>query len=259
MCVQMGWALGFCLLPGFAYLLPNFRHLLLATSIPEILWLFWLWKIPESPRWQITHRHIDKAEHQMRKAVRMNGLPLNDFGAQFEILRTNVEQEEERLENNRKSTVFDLMKTPNLRRSTFVLYLTWFVNSFVYYGISLNISDFGGDLFINFFIAGLIEFPSYLFPVFAFKYIGRRPLTAGLMYGSGLSCFAVIPFINSPLVWLRITIAMIGKFFITSSYGLIYVYAAEIYPTVVRQTGVGSCSVAARVGSIIAPFVKDLV
>ncbi|CAG2164548.1 unnamed protein product [Oppiella nova] len=51
---------------------------------------------------------------------------------------------------------------------------------------------------------------------------------------------------------------MVGKFFITSSYGIIYVYAAEIYPTIIRQVGVGSCSVAARVGSMLAPFVKDL-
>jgi OCT family organic cation transporter-like MFS transporter 4/5 len=259
MCIQCGWAFGYCILPGIAYALPNFRYLILATSIPEVFWLIWLWTIPESPRWLITHKKLDKAENEMLRAVEKNGLSKNDIESKFEILRKNFEQEEEKLKIERKSTVLDLLKTPNLRQYTIVLYLTWFVNSFVYYGISLNIGDFGGNLFLSFLIAGIIEFPSYLFPVLAFRYIGRRTLTAALMYGSGLACFGTIPFIYMSKVWLRITVAMIGKFFITSSYGIIYVYAAEIYPTVVRQAGVGSCSVAARFGSIIAPFVKDLV
>jgi OCT family organic cation transporter-like MFS transporter 4/5 len=178
----------------------------------------------------------------------------------FEIFRANVQLEEESMKHEVKATVLDVLKTPNLRRSTLILYFTWFVNSFVYYGISLNIGDFGGgNLFLSFFIAGLIEFPSYLFCVVAFKYIGRRPLTAIMMYGSGLACLACIPFTSSDYTSWRMSIAMIGKFCITSSYGLIYVYAAEIYPTVVRQAGVGSCSIAARVGSIIAPYVKELV
>jgi OCT family organic cation transporter-like MFS transporter 4/5 len=52
---------------------------------------------------------------------------------------------------------------------------------------------------------------------------------------------------------------MIGKFCVTCSFGIIYVYSAEIYPTVVRGVGVGSSSMVGRIGSILAPFVKELV
>ena len=37
-----------------------------------------------------------------------------------------------------------------------------------------------------------------------------------------------------------------------------YVYSAEIFPTVVRAVGVGSSSVFARVGGMVAPFVGSL-
>jgi len=52
---------------------------------------------------------------------------------------------------------------------------------------------------------------------------------------------------------------MIGKFCVTCTYAMIYVYSSELYPTVARNIGVGSSSMVARVGSILAPFVKELV
>lgn len=58
---------------------------------------------------------------------------------------------------------------------------------------------------------------------------------------------------------LRILFPMIGKLCISSSFAMIYVYSAELFPTVVRNIGVGSCSMMARVGSILAPYVKELV
>ncbi|XP_054158733.1 organic cation transporter protein-like [Oppia nitens] len=273
MAVQIGWALGYCLLPGISYMLPNFRHLLLATSIPETIWLVWLIVIPESPRWLLANGQLGRAEREIKRALRLNKLSDNCLDSQpsIELSKIDVTNSDDdnsdeitiksnndNNNNRHKPRFYDIFMLPNLRRTTLIMYFTWFVNSFVYYGISLNIGDFGGNLFINFFVAGLIEFPSYLFPLMAFPYIGRRPLTSGLMYLSGLSCLAVIPLLTVPSVWPRLTVALIGKFFITSSYGVIYVYAAEVYPTVVRQVGVGSCSVAARFGSILAPFVKEL-
>lgn len=50
---RLGWAVGCLLLPAIVFVFTHFRHVLLAFILPEILWLFWLWKIPESPRWQL--------------------------------------------------------------------------------------------------------------------------------------------------------------------------------------------------------------
>ncbi|GFV22160.1 uncharacterized protein TNCV_631131 [Trichonephila clavipes] len=49
-----------------------------------------------------------------------------------------------------------------------------------------------------------------------------------------------------------------GKFCVTGSFGLLYLYTAEIFPTGVRNVTLGSCSMWARVGSILAPFMRDL-
>lgn len=48
---------------------------------------------------------------------------------------------------------------------------------------------------------------------------------------------------------------MFGKFGFTMAFSVVYIYTAEIYPTVLRNVGIGMCSSAARIGSITAPYV----
>lgn len=55
--------------------------------------------------------------------------------------------------------------------------------------------------------------------------------------------------------------SMAGKFSIGTAFGLIYLYTAELYPTVVRSLAVGSGSMMCRLGSVVAPFcvyLKDI-
>ena len=54
-------------------------------------------------------------------------------------------------------------------------------------------------------------------------------------------------------------LAMVGKFCISASFAIIYVFSAELFPTVVRNVGVGSGSFWARVGGVVAPYIGELV
>lgn len=47
---------------------------------------------------------------------------------------------------------------------------------------------------------------------------------------------------------------MVGKFGVTAAFSMVYVYTAELYPTVVRNMGVGISSMASRLGSILSPY-----
>ena len=69
---------------------------------------------------------------------------------------------------------------------------------------------------------------------------------------------AVTIFIPKDQVSLLVTLSMLGKLAITSSYGTVYIFSAELFPTVIRNVGMGSVSMSGRVGGIVCPYVNML-
>jgi MFS family permease len=51
-------------------------------------------------------------------------------------------------------------------------------------------------------------------------------------------------------------LSVLGKFGAAASFTIVFVYTAEMFPTEIRSTAVGSSSTCARVGGILAPQVK---
>ena len=49
-----------------------------------------------------------------------------------------------------------------------------------------------------------------------------------------------------------------GKLTAAGVFNGVYVYAAEVFPTTVRSTGLGCCNIFARVGGILAPQALQL-
>ncbi|KAI4814241.1 hypothetical protein KUCAC02_003444 [Chaenocephalus aceratus] len=60
------------------------------------------------------------------------------------------------------------------------------------------------------------------------------------------------------LQYVALALEMTGKCGFTTAFSIVYIYTAEVYPTVLRNVGMGMCSSAARIGSITAPYVTYL-
>ena len=63
----------------------------------------------------------------------------------------------------------------------------------------------------------------------------------------------------SAIKWVTVVLANVGKFGISAAFAVIYVWSAELFPTVVRNSGMGSSSMMARVGGMVCPYIADLV
>lgn len=64
---------------------------------------------------------------------------------------------------------------------------------------------------------------------------------------------------NSSSEWLTITLAMIGKFSVSSSNVIMPVFTAELFPTVIRNLGVGSSNIPAGIALMIVPYLWNMV
>ena len=77
------------------------------------------------------------------------------------------------------------------------------------------------------------------------------------MVTGGGACL-LIQLLSSLAPALIQSLALLGKLCLASSFSVVYIHSAEIFPTTVRNSGMGLVSVAARVGGIMAPFIVSL-
>jgi len=59
--------------------------------------------------------------------------------------------------------------------------------------------------------------------------------------------------------YVTIIVSMIGKIGVATVFSLGYLWCSEFYPSTLRSTLVGLSSLFARVGSVLAPIIVDLV
>ncbi|XP_054708316.1 organic cation transporter protein-like isoform X2 [Uloborus diversus] len=249
---SLGWNVGQMLLPLMAWLLQDWYTLQLAITAPSLLFISFYWILPESPRWLLSSGKLQEALPILREAAIANEFELKDLEKKAESLCNSSS-----CTDKTSVTVIDLLKTPNLRKNTFCLYFIWIVIAFVYYGLSLNTNDLKGDIYWNFAFSGIMEFPAAAFCLFTMDQFGRKkPFIFSFLVG-GIFCLGCI-FVPKSYALVSTAFSMIGKLFIAAGFRIVYIYSAEIFPTVARNIGVGSCSTMARIGSTTAPFMKDL-
>merc|ERR1712059_82412 len=58
--------------------------------------------------------------------------------------------------------------------------------------------------------------------------------------------------------WPILVLNLLGRMSAINTLCVCYIYSAEVFPTLVRNIGLGSSSFWARVGPMIAPFIVDL-
>ena len=62
----------------------------------------------------------------------------------------------------------------------------------VYYGLSLNTGNLGGNFYLNFTISGLVEFPAYTLCILLLDRIGRKWLHFLSMVSGGVACVSTV-------------------------------------------------------------------
>uniref|UniRef100_A0A667WFU3 Major facilitator superfamily (MFS) profile domain-containing protein n=1 Tax=Myripristis murdjan TaxID=586833 RepID=A0A667WFU3_9TELE len=223
------FAIGYACLPLFAYLIQGWRMLLVVSAIPGLLYIPVWWVIPESPRWLLQRGRVADAERVIRNAAKKNRVPTP------EVIFTP----DECLELMQQTyNVLDLVRTTNMRNITILNVFLWAAITMVFYGLSLNTSNMRGNAYLNSFFSAAIDIVASV--------------------AVWLITLLIIKLVPEDMPVMSQVFALLGKLGVSGAYSSIYLIATELFPTVVRNMGLGVASTAARVGSIISPYVVYL-
>ncbi|KAI4474717.1 hypothetical protein M0802_015476 [Mischocyttarus mexicanus] len=122
------YTMGLCMLAGVTYLVRNWRFLAFTTSAPFLLYFFYWWFLPESPRWLLAKGRLVEANDILETLARVNGKELPASFTQKlrqRMTMSRSKSEEERLRNG--PGVLSLFKTPNMRLKTCLITLNWYI------------------------------------------------------------------------------------------------------------------------------------
>ncbi|XP_071543054.1 organic cation transporter protein-like isoform X4 [Panulirus ornatus] len=268
--IEVPFALGEAMTGVLAIFIREWRWLQVAVTAPAFLLIAYMWIMPESVRWLVSQGRKDDAIKIIKKAAKVNGVEvpkhlLEDTNMEISTIDGTISVASSKAElvkddksgNKPSKTVLDLLKTPNMRNRSLNMFYCWAVCTLVYYGLSSNSGNLGGNIFINFIATMLIEIPSYVFSYLVLDRMGRKGTLSFVLLLGGVACF-VSGFIPEDIGWLIVTLSLVGKFGIAAAFAIVYVYSAEIFPTEYRSVGIGACSMCARVGGILAPFIASL-
>ncbi|KMT13277.1 hypothetical protein BVRB_4g085370 [Beta vulgaris subsp. vulgaris] len=262
----------------------GWRWLLGLSVLPSFILLVFYFITPESPRYLCLKGRKKEALQVLEQISRINGEELPPG-----VLVSDMEKEEKN--NNILKGVTDeeevapkwmdsemsltksvlVLLSPKLARTTLLLWLVFFGNAFAYYGLVLlttqlnnknnacnsknSPSSKSSKLDIDYrdvFITSFAELPGLVIAGILIDKLGRKYSMAIMFVACSIFLFPLVSHRSGTVT----TVLMFGaRASIMGTFTIAFIFAPEIYPTSVRNTGFGTASSMARVGGMVSPYV----
>ncbi|CAK9292284.1 unnamed protein product [Gordionus sp. m RMFG-2023] len=245
--------------------------------------------LPESARYHVACKDFKSAYKVIERIAKENKRPLpigtlvgdDDVVDQNPTENPSTFSDTTNLLDNHRGRFKDLFAT-DIRRTTFLLWIIWMVNAFSYYGIVLMTTELfeSGDKchggsgkqlsqpsclldchplqrsdYVDLLWTTLAEFPGLFLTVFIIESLGRKITIAIEFFAFSIFVFLLNICSNRAMMT---TFIFIARTVISAGFQATYVYTPEVYPTTIRALGIGTCSMMARVGAILTPFVAQV-
>ncbi|AAW60320.1 MFS transporter [Gluconobacter oxydans] len=236
--------LGYALVPGSA---NGWRWAVGLTACPVVMLLWWRRALPESPRW-LESMGRSKAAHSVLCGIEKS----------VGVVSPAYEPGAVTLERPSVGGQFARLWGSGLRRVTAMSWVLWLSVTFSYYAFFswlptlLIARGFTITHSFGFSIAICVaQIPGYFSAGFCNEYFGRKATVVTYLAAAMLSAVAMALVSSSGGI---LAAGMLLSFFMNGAFAGLYAYTPEIFPTVLRATGMGSASAVGRTGAIAAPL-----
>ncbi|XP_014767964.1 solute carrier family 22 member 21 isoform X2 [Octopus bimaculoides] len=156
-----------------------------------------------------------------------------------------------------------IFKDPLARVLTLIIFINGLMNSLTYNGLYMTSHSLAGNRYLNFTLISFTEIlGNATMAILLFRL--QRRVTMALFQGlSGLALFVAVTVTylgdGSKLYSILNTVfSLFGMFGISASYCVIWLYAPEIYPTNLRNIGLGFLTLSGSMGNMISPYSRLL-
>ena len=224
------------------------RYIFIVTAAPALIGIWLRLWVPESPMHLLKSERPEEAKSDMNRVLRRNGQPELPPQARLEapLMVTN-----------------EKLLSPNLRQRTLTTLAIWFLVSVSYYGIFTWIpAKLAGDGFgfvrgYGFLVVvALAQLPGYALAAYGVEAWGRKKTLIAFLFISAAACALFTVANSSAVVGASI---LIMSFALLGTWGALYAFTPELYPTGLRASGMGAAGAMARLGGLLAPSALALV
>ncbi|XP_018019714.1 organic cation transporter protein [Hyalella azteca] len=255
------WALATAAYGVVAYFIRDWRWLQFTLALQCIVYLPAMWFLDESPRWLAVNGHTKRALAILRSAERLNKSTLPSDEHLLSVLVSTHESsvgfgETKKTKIQLLTREISSLFHTAIRARVLIMWFMFIVAMMIYYGLSMAPVSYNVNPFMYMFLTGLMELPAYSLPAPIISRWGRRWPTALSYATSGVALLA-LAWTPSQIVWLVMTLAMVGKLCISMAFQIVYLFSVELLPTEIRTTGLGSMVFVSRFGAIVTPFITD--
>ncbi|SCX28453.1 MFS transporter [Agrobacterium rosae] len=220
------------------------RTIFFVTGIPALIGILLRFYVPESPFYLNQQGRSEEARQVLQRVAKENGRAID-----ISPLAPQTPQ---------RKSVSALFST-TLRRRTIFLMLAWVLISVSYYGvfvylpIKLAADGFGfvrGQVFLV--ILAIAQLPGYALAAYGVEKWGRKPTLIGFLL---LSALGTLAYGLGQTVEIAVAATLLLSFSLLGTWGAIYAFTPELYPTTLRASGMGMAGAVARFGGLLAPSI----
>ncbi|RVE41966.1 hypothetical protein evm_013375 [Chilo suppressalis] len=249
---HLPFALGQMILPLFSYYLRSWNKFSLGVGIPNLIFLLYIYLIPESPKWLISMGRLEEASQVMNKAIRDNNLPSQNT---LEIAKriSSEEKIQSEKDKNAKMSYWILISHPTTWLSNLCSCAVWFCLGVSLYGGNQYVGQTSSNVFLSSILIGALQIPGITSSGYLFKRFGRKPAIIGLFLGCAMCNILLI--LPEDWFYLKLFAGAMAICWCVSAFTVMYTFTAELFPTIARNMALGASSTTSRVGSMVAPFI----
>ncbi|XP_068990501.1 organic cation transporter protein-like [Neodiprion pinetum] len=235
-----------------AYYVRDWRNLQLCVSLPALFLVFHVWLIPESPRWLYYSGRTSRAWAIVGKYSDEDPTARRTSGS-------NRTASQKSLSARIRAAIVNCssyLHHKEFRIRLIVCWVVWFFTAMSYYALTINSASLKTDPYVYVALSGVVEATSYVFPVPLLRVVGRRTVATGLLLTASFALLLLLIIPTNMTGW-KVAASLLGRLCVSAVFSVIIIHAFELFPTVTRNTAIGTSSTMAHAGSVFAPYLVD--